>query len=186
MNLLELFEDAIKRKIKLYDNIYLEEGESAHIYGEPYCGKTTLCFNIIKNNPHKKIAYVQSEKLEQRYLQKLYTLSKYVYLVDLNCSRTLSLPQILQLIPIDVIIVDSITALYAADDNDMIAQLLNTITTKNIFAVYVSQMREFNKKEFYEHQKTLNYFARRIKVEKVNDYMILNKKHKIKFDSIWN
>jgi predicted ATP-dependent serine protease len=170
--------------IKLYDDYYLKESECINIYGEDYSGKTSLCFYIIKQNPDKKIAYVCSENLDNMYKNKLHELSNNVYLT--HCNEVKRLIKILDIMPIELVIVDSITAMAYIDNNKDIELLFNLINDKNINMIIVSQSRKYEGKEYFEHYKILNFFSQRIKVEKQEEYLILNQNKKINFNEIWN
>ena len=79
------FSEAIeepKQTIKIINDIILKEGDIVNIYGEPYCGKTSTCFYVVKQNPDKKILYVQAEQLTAHYEQKLNQLSKNVFIAN--------------------------------------------------------------------------------------------------------
>jgi ABC-type dipeptide/oligopeptide/nickel transport system ATPase subunit len=173
-----------KDSIQIYDDNYLKESECINIYGEDYCGKTSLCFYIIKQNHDKKIAYVCSENIDEIYKNKLHELSNNVYLV--HCNKIHELKTILEIMPMDLVIIDSITAMAYIDDNKDIEQLFNLINEKKMNMIIISQSRNYNGKEYFEHHKILNFFSQRIKVEKDKEYLILNQMKKINLNEIWN
>jgi RNase H-fold protein (predicted Holliday junction resolvase) len=72
------------------------------------------------------------------------------------------------------------------DNNKDIELLFNLINDKNINMIIVSQSRKYEGKEYFEHYKILNFFSQRIKVEKQEEYLILNQNKKINFNEIWN
>jgi archaellum biogenesis ATPase FlaH len=170
--------------IKLYDDNYLKESEIVNIYGEDYSGKTSLCFYIIGQNPDKKIAYVCSENIDRMYTDKLRELSNNVYMV--HCNEINQLKKILEIMPIDLVIVDSLTAMAYIDNSKDIEQLFNLINDKNMNMIVVSQSRKYEGNEYFEHYKILNYFGQRIKVEKQDEHLILNQNKKINLNKIWN
>jgi predicted ATP-dependent serine protease len=173
-----------KSSIKIYEDNYLKESEIINIYGEDYCGKTSLCFYIIKQNPDKKIAYVCSENIDNIYIKKLQELSNNVYLT--RCNEINELRKILEIMPIDLVIVDSLTAMAYIDNSKDIEQLFNLINNKKMNMIVVSQSRKYEGKEYFEHYKILNFFGQRIKVEKQDEYLILNQNKKININEIWN
>ena len=164
--------------IKLYDDNYLKKSECINIYGEDYSGKTTLCLYIIKQNSNVKIAYICSENIDNMYINKIHELSNNVYLV--HCNEINQLKKIIEIMPIDLVIIDSITAMSYIDNSKDIELLFNLIDDKKMNMIIVSQSRNYDGKEYFEHYKILNFFGQRIKVEKQDEYLILNKNKKIK------
>ena len=171
-------------KIKIFGNSSLDAGECLNIYGDQYVGKTTLCFYIIKNNPNKNVVYVASEVLDPLYRTKLRELTNNkVYILD--CFNVESLVKIIEEVPTEIVVIDSLTAMnYIADKKDL-EKLFGIISQKKIHLILVSQIRSFKGKEYYEHKKILDFFSYKIKVEKKLDCMVLDKKEKIPFSDIW-
>jgi len=172
------------KSLRIYNNIYLREGESINIYGAQYVGKTSFCFYIIKNNSNKKIVYFASEILDKLYKKKLETIQENIYLVNnTNIKDTID---IINEINPELIIIDSLTAMQYISEKNNLSRLFNLVDEKRMNLVLVSQIRNYEGKEYYEHKKILDYFAYKINIETDGKHMILNKEYKIKYNEIWN
>jgi predicted ATP-dependent serine protease len=183
MSFLDFINKIVNKGIKIIDGVYLKQGESVHIYGEPFVGKTTMCFYIIKQNPEKSVVYVNSENLSPKYTRKLKTLSNNVYI--LNCFNIDWLLSILEQLHFDYLIVDSLTAMNYIANKKKLAELFDIVIDKKMNMVLVSQVRENKGRKYYEHRKLLNFMSYRIDIRKEGTEMILNDEHAIDFDEIW-
>jgi len=173
-----------ENKIKIFGNNFLDAGECLNIYGDQYVGKTTLCFYIIKNNPNKNVVYVASEVLDPLYRTKLRELTNNkVYILD--CFNVESLVKIIEEVPTDIVIVDSLTAMNYITNKKDLEKLFDVINKKRIHLILVSQIRSFDGKEYYEHKKILDFFSFKTKVEKKLDWIVLDNKEKIPFSDVW-
>ena len=181
----DFLDEKIDKAIKIYDDNFLSSGECLNIYGDYYSGKTSLCFNIIKNNTDKKIIYLVSEILDPIYLNRLYELSVNDNIYLLHCINIKSLINILNKTPVEIVIIDSLTAMDYIEEKKDIEKLFKIIRNKNINLIMVSQIREYNNQQFYEHKKILDFFSFKVKVEKNDDYIVLNGNNKIKLKEIW-
>lgn len=171
-----------KDSIKLYADFYLKQGESLNIYGDSYVGKTTFCFYVIKRNKEKKIAYVASEPLDPCYRNKLESLAKHIY--ELPCINIKRIKELISEIPMDLIIIDSLTALEYIEQKKDLADFFKTIEDKNINSIVVSQIRNYKEKKSYEHSKLLNFCAYKAEIKKHDGFFIVDS-NKIDFNEIW-
>jgi len=183
MSFLDFLQSGKESKIKIVDDLYLRGGECINLYGDQYVGKTSFCFYVVKNNPKKKVIYVDTEILTPLYRDKLNSLSDNVYI--LKCSNIKSLKTLLKDLNADLIIVDSITAMNYIENKKEISDLFDFVEENKLNLILISQIREFNDKQYYEHKKLLDFFSYRIKTEKYEDSISLDNKYKINFNEIW-
>lgn len=183
MAFLDFLDKIIHKGIKIIDGIQLKQGESVHIYGEPFVGKTTMCFYIIKQNPEKTVVYVNSENLSPKYTRKLKTLSNNVYI--LNCFNIDWLLSMLEQLRFDFVVIDSLTAMNYIENKKKLAELFDIVIEKKMNMVLVSQVRENKGRKYYEHRKLLNFMSYQIDIHKDGPDMVLNGEHRIEFEEIW-
>jgi RecA/RadA recombinase len=181
-NLIQKFKS--KKTLRITNNMQLREGEIVNIYGNPYVGKTTFCFYIVKQNLNKKCLYVASEELNETYKNVLKEINSNVFI---SYSKKLkNINNFVSVLPIDYVIIDSITALEYIENQKVIDEFFNIIITKKLNAIIVSQMKNYGNKETYEHNKLINFACYKLKIEKNNDQIILNGKNKIDFKEVWS
>ena len=175
-----------KKTLKIINDIHLKEGEILNIYGEPYSGKTSLCFYIMKKNINKNCLFVASEILDFNYLDILADIFKKnkMDLYITNVSELWLIIDFIKEMPIDYVIIDSITAV-KIDDKKTIEKLYDIIQKKKINAIIVSQTRNYKGKISYGNSKLINFYSYKIKVEKNNDKLILNNKYSLDLNKIW-
>jgi ABC-type dipeptide/oligopeptide/nickel transport system ATPase component len=182
LSLIKLFNSS-KKTLKIYEHKWIKEGEAINIVGEPYCGKTTTCFYIIKNNSIKNVIYIASETLDKNYKHVLHKICNSIYLLNMFDLRRIN--EIIEQMPIELVVIDSLTALRDMKSLKDLEKLFTIIQEKRINIIVVSQVRGFDDKIFYENKKILDFFSFRLNVEKQEDCFVLEKIIKIRYDEIW-
>lgn len=184
MNFLDWFRQP-KKTLKIFDDVILEEGEIINIYGEPYVGKTLMCYHIIKNNPNKTVMYLDSENSLYNTLENIGKKVSVIY----SLVNDLSLIKNMLKINIDIadyFIIDSITAT-DMEDGDKVSNLLQVINMIQIFnknLIIVSQVRGINDRVIYENKKYLDYMAYKAEVKSIDGGCIVNNKYKINLQEV--
>jgi len=175
--------DNKKNSLLIHGDMWLKEGECLNIYGDADCGKTTMCFEIVKNNPNKLCLYADTEPLTPHYRETLNKLAKKVYIT--NATKLQNITGYIMKLPVDFVVIDSVTALQYITDKKIIEDFFKAVEMKKINAILVSQLREYQNKEYFENEKVLNFYSYRLKVEKKDKDFVFNG-NKIETISIWN
>lgn len=173
MDFLDILGQRPKDTLKIYDDIILKEGEMVNIYGEPYSGKTLLCYWIMKNNPDKSVFYIDTESTPYPFLEKI---GKEITLIysqhkDINTLIDIITKSIQY---IDYIIVDSVTAMIIEKSENKLFELLSVIKKYKKNLILVSQLREYNEQKFYEYKKLLNFFSYKAEVNMEGGTLVVN------------
>ena len=162
----------------------LNVGEIVNIYGEPYVGKTSSAFYILGQNPEIPFLYFATESFDQPYKDALLKRNKKIYFSKLKDLKAIL--NSIKMMKINVVI-DSLNGITYEEDNDKIlAEVFETVVNFDLNMIVVSQIKNYNREEWYDSKRILDFFAYKIKVEKKGDYFDLNKECPIAFKEIWN
>lgn len=163
--------------IKIFDDVFLKEGEMLNIYGDSYVGKTLTCYYIIHNNPNKAAMYVDSENSLYPTLEEIAKKTPICYSMTSDLGMISSMIQTYS-DKIDYFIIDSVTALDVENEEKRYALLrifgMIENTKKNL--IMVSQER-WNGRMFYENKKFMDYFAYKAEVKPTLDGCIINDRY---------
>lgn len=156
MNFLDILEKRPEPTVNIYDGITLKQGEMVNIYGEPFSGKTLLCYWIINSNPDKTVFYFDTECSPYPFLEKagedipiVYSNAKEVEKIIDIIIRSIDL--------LDYIIIDSLTGMILEEHERQLLDMITVIKKHKKNLLVVSQLREWNEQKFYEHKKLLNF-----------------------------
>jgi KaiC/GvpD/RAD55 family RecA-like ATPase len=181
VNFLNLLDKRPEPTVNIYDNITLKGGEMVNIYGEPFSGKTPLCYWIINNNPDKTVFYFDTECSPYPFLEKT---GKNIPIVYSNAKEIEKIVDIIirSIDLLDYIVIDSLTGVILEAHEKRLLDMISVIKKSKKNLVVVSQLREYNQKKFYEHKKLLNFFSYKAEVKRegglsvVNDHFVIDEK----------
>lgn len=181
MNFLSILDKTPEPTINLYDGIVLKQGEMVNVFGEPFSGKTLLCYWIINNNPDKTVFYFDTECSPYPYLERAGEDIPIVYSNAKEADKMLDI--IIRSIDLlDYVIIDSLTGVILEQHERKLLDMITLIKKNKKNLIVVSQFREYNQEKFYEHKKLLNFFSYKAEVKReggvtvVNDHFVIDEK----------
>ena len=85
------------------------------------------------------------------------------------------------------VVIDSLNGITYEEDNDkVLAEIFEVVVKFDLNMIVISQVKNYDREEWYDSKKILDFYAYKIKVEKKGDYLDLNKECLIAFKEIWN
>jgi len=161
----------------------LNVGEIVNIYGEPYVGKTSSAFYILGQNSELSFLYFATEPFDKPYKEALLKKNKKIYFSELKDLKAIL--NSIKMMKVNVVI-DSLNGIIYEEDNDkVLAEIFETIVKFDLNMIVISQIKNYDREEWYDSKKILDFYAYKIKVEKNGDYFDLNKDYPIAFKEIW-
>lgn len=136
----------------------LVEGDIVNLFGEDYTGKTKMCYDIIENNIEKAVLYIDTENSMYPRLEEL---GKKTAILYSNFNKMSDIKKIIltSIVPIDYVIIDSLTAVELEKYSTDLLDLFNVIKKNNKNLILVSQVRSYKDQVSYGFKKLLNFYA---------------------------
>jgi KaiC/GvpD/RAD55 family RecA-like ATPase len=170
------------KSLKIFDDVYLKQGEILNIYGEPYVGKTLFTYYIINNNVNKSVMLFDTENSLYPMLEEISKKVPVIYSL-INDLKNIKYMIWNFIDRIDYFIIDSITATDVVSDNikqNILIDIIDIIEKNNKNLIMVSQNRQNTKGQmFYEDKKVLDFMSYKAEVKEVENGCIINNKYKI-------
>jgi hypothetical protein len=169
------------KSLKIFDDVYLRQGEILNIYGEPYVGKTLFTYYIINNNINKSFMLFDTENSLYPMLEEISKKVPVIYSL-INDLKNIKYMIWNFIDKVDCFIIDSITATDVDNDikQNILIDIFNIVEKNNKNLIMVSQNRQNCKGQmFYEDKKIIDFMSYKAEVKDCENGCMVNNKYKI-------
>lgn len=168
-----------KDTLDIFNGITLKEGDIVNIYGESFVGKTLFCYWVMHNNQTKTVAYFDTESSPYDVINKMIGEIPILYTVNNDLDKILDIIQ--STIDIcDYYVIDSFTATDFEQRKKTLLQICNVVKKNNKNLLLVSQIREYDGKQYYEYKKFLDFCSFKANITEISGESFMNGEYIIK------